>query len=402
MEQATEWGRIDDEGTVFVRTSDGERPVGSWQAGDPAAGLAHFTRRYDDLATEVGLLERRLSSGAAEPAATLTQLKTVRSGLPTAAAVGDLEGLATRLDAVQVAAEAKLEEVRQRRAQARVEAAKAKEALAVEAEGLAGSNQWKATGDRLRAIVEEWRAIKGVDRRTDDALWKRFAAARDEFSSQRGKHFADRDAERDVARVAKERIAAEAEALAGSRDWGPTAARMRQLMTDWKASGRAPREAEDAMWTRFRGAQDAFFAARSAVLSERDSEQLANQRAKESLIAEAETLDPGDLDRAKEVLRDIQERYDAVGHVPREAIRGLDARMQNAERRIREAVEDRWDRSAAIENPVLVQLREAVSKAESQLAKAQAAGNARRIADAEAALAARRQWLADAEQSART
>ncbi|MGI8533110.1 MAG: DUF349 domain-containing protein, partial [Geodermatophilaceae bacterium] len=139
MEQATEWGRIDDEGTVFVRTSDGERPVGSWQAGDPATGLAHFTRRYDDLATEIGLLERRLSSGAADPGATLTQLKAVRSGLPTAAAVGDLEGLATRLDAVQVAAEAKLEEVRQRRAQARADAAAAKEALAVEAEGLAGS-----------------------------------------------------------------------------------------------------------------------------------------------------------------------------------------------------------------------------------------------------------------------
>ncbi|MGI8531696.1 MAG: DUF349 domain-containing protein, partial [Geodermatophilaceae bacterium] len=304
--------------------------------------------------------------------------------------------------AVQVAAEAKLEEVRQRRAQARADAAAAKEALAVEAEGLAGSNQWKATGDRLRAIVEEWRAIKGVDRRTDDALWKRFAAARDEFTSQRGKHFANRDAERDVARVAKERIAAEAEGLAGSRDWGPTAARMRQLMTDWKASGRAPREVEDALWTRFRGAQDAFFAARSAVLSERDAEQSANQRTKESLIAEAETLDPVDLDKAKEALREIQERYDAVGHVPREAIRGLDARMQSAERRIRDAVEDRWDRSASIENPVLIQLREAVTKAESQLAKAQAAGDARRIADAEAALAARRQWLADAEQSARS
>src|SRR5262245_11496074 len=49
------WGRVDADGTVFVRTADGERPVGSWQAGDPAEGLAHYARRFDDIRTEVEL-----------------------------------------------------------------------------------------------------------------------------------------------------------------------------------------------------------------------------------------------------------------------------------------------------------------------------------------------------------
>jgi hypothetical protein len=65
---SSQWGRIDDDGTVFVRTSSGERVIGSWQAGDAEAGLAYYTRRYDDLATEVTLLEQRLTSGAADPA----------------------------------------------------------------------------------------------------------------------------------------------------------------------------------------------------------------------------------------------------------------------------------------------------------------------------------------------
>lgn len=402
MGQSTEWGRIDDDGTVFVRTASGERPVGSWQAGDPAAGLAHFSRRYADLATEVELLEKRLASGAADPASTRSQSQTVKESLPTAAVVGDLDGLAARLDAVVAAADGKLAEIKERRAQAKAAAVTAKEKLVAEAEQLAATSAWKASGDRLRSIVEEWRLIKGVDRRTDEQLWKRFAAARDTFAKRRGAHFAERDQQRDSVRLVKERIVAEAEELASSKDWGPTGTRMRQLLADWKASGRARRDAEDALWSRFRAAQDAFFAARSAVFSERDAEQVANQKLKESLIAEAEALDPSDLDKAKAALRDLQERYEAVGHVPRDAIRGLDARMQAAERRIRDAVEDRWDASAAVENPVLVQLREAARKAATQLEKARAAGDPSRVADAEAALAARRQWLADAERSARS
>jgi len=401
MGQSTEWGRIDDEGTVFVRTADGERPVGSWQAGDPADGLAHFCRRYDDLATEVELLEKRLASGAADPASTRSNATTLKEALPDAAVIGDLDGLSARLEGVIAAADGKLAEVKERRAQAKAAAAAAREKLAAEAEELADSAQWKATGDRFRAIVDEWRLIKGVDRRVDEQLWKRFAAARDTFTKRRGAHFAERDQQRDSVRLVKERIVAEAEELASSKDWGPTASRMRQLLLDWKASGRARREAEDALWSRFRAAQDAFFAARSAVFSEQDAEQVGNQKLKESLIAEAEALNPADLEKSKAALRELQERYDAVGHVPRDAVRGLDARMQEAERRIRDAVEDRWDRSAAVENPVLVQLREAAFKAESQLAKARAAGNPSRVADAEAALEARRQWLAEAERSAR-
>jgi len=402
MEQSTEWGRIDGEGTVYVRTGSGERPVGSWQAGDPAAGLAHFCRRYDDLATEVGLLEKRLASGAADPASTRTNATLLQEGLPTAAAVGDLDGLGTRLAAVITAADGKLAEVRERRAQAKAAAIAAKEILVAEAEQLRDSSQWKASGDRLRVIVEEWRLIKGIDRRTDEQLWKRFAAARDAFTKRRGTHFAEKDQQRDGVRVVKERLVAEAEELAASKDWGPAAARMRDLLTEWKASGRARREAEDELWTRFRAAQDGFFTARSAVFSERDAEQVGNQKLKEALIAEAEALDPTDLDKANAALRELQERYDAVGHVPRDSMRGLDARMQSAERRIRDAVEDRWDASATVENPVLIQLREAARKAESQLTKARAAGDSARVADAEEALAARRQWLAEAEKSART
>src|SRR5690348_8257266 len=101
----SDWGRIDDDGTVYVRTVDGERAIGSWQAGDREAGLAFYERRYDDLATEVQLLEQRLKSGAGDPASTRTHALALKEQLPTAAAVGDLAALDTRLDALLAAAE---------------------------------------------------------------------------------------------------------------------------------------------------------------------------------------------------------------------------------------------------------------------------------------------------------
>ena len=397
---SSEWGRIDADGTVWVKTESGERQIGSWQAGDPVAGLAHYERRYEDLATEVELLEQRLASGAGDPAGTLSHTTTLRESLPTVAVVGDLGALERRLAKLSESAQAKVEEVAVERAQARQEAVAAKERLVAEAEQLAESTQWKVAGDRFKTIVEEWKAIRGVDRRTDATLWKRFATARDTFTRHRGSHFAELDKHRAAARARKEELVAEAEAVADSSDWGPTAARLKQLMGEWKAAGRASKDAEEQLWQAFRTAQDRFFARRQEVYGERSAEQHENQRAKEAIIADAEAIDLSDLKAAQNRLRDLQDHYDSIGHVPRESMRTLDSRMRAAEQRVRDALDVQWRRSTAAHNPVLMQLRDAVAKAEAQLGKAQASGDAKRIADAEANLAARQEWLAEAERSA--
>jgi len=402
MTASNEWGRVDTDSTVYVRTATGERAIGSWYAGSAEDGLAHYARRYDDLATEVALLESRLQSGAGDPKTTLAHAETLRGSLDTVAVLGDLAALDVRLAALAEAARGKLEQAGAAKAAARAAAAAAKEKLVLEAEELAQSSQWKSTGDRFRAIVEEWKAIRGVDRKTDEQLWKRFAAARDTFTRRRGSHFASLDEQRGVARARKEELARQAEELAESSEWGPTASRLKSLMAEWKAAGRASKDAEEQLWARFRAAQDRFFARRAEVFSERDAEQLANQRTKEGLIAAAEALDPAaGLRGAQARLRDIQERYDAVGHVPRDAIRALDARMRAAEQRVREAADSEWKRGAAGSNPLLDQLRDTVAKAEAQLTKARASGDAGRVAEAEAAVAARREWLAEAERSVR-
>src|SRR4051794_19553965 len=214
------FGRVDAEGTVYVKTAAGERVVGSWQAGTPEEGLAHFARRFADLVTEVDLLEARLSSGAADANHTLSSIRKLRTGLDEAHVVGDIDGLAARLDKLSAQAEEKAGEARAARDLARVAAVARKTTLVEEAEQIAAeSTSWKSAGDRFKEILDEWKTIHGVDKKTDGELWKRYAAARDGFTRRRGAHFATLDASRKQAQVRKEELVLEAESFADSTEW---------------------------------------------------------------------------------------------------------------------------------------------------------------------------------------
>jgi len=391
------WGRVETDGTVYVKTENGERVVGSWQAGDAQSGLAHFARRYDDLVTEVALLEQRLKSGATKPGQVIAKAREIGAGLDTAAGVGDLAGLRHRTEALVAAAAVVQAGEAQRRDAERAKAAAAKEALCVEAEKLADSKQWKVTGERFKAIAEEWKAIKGPDRKAGDLLWKRFAAARDAFGKSRGAHFAELDRQRETAREQKAELVREAEKLSTSTDWAPTANRMKGLMGQWKAAPRASREAEDELWTKFRAAQDAFFTARTDVFSKQDAEYVGNKVRKEELLAEAERMDPtADPQGAQTALRSLQDRYEKIGKVPRDAIQPLDERMRAVEAKVRDALDARWAGSAANENPMLASMRDKVADATEKLARAEKSGDARRIRGAQEDLAKWQGWLRDA------
>ena len=401
MNDWTAFGRVDSDGTVYVKTAEGERVVGSWQAGAPEEGLAHFARRFADLVTEVDLTEARLNSGAADATGSLATIRRLRGSLAEAHVVGDLDTLATRLDRLATLAEEKAGEARAAREAARTEALARKTALVEEAEKLAAeSTGWKTAGDRLKEILDEWKTIRGVDKKTDGELWKRFAAARDGFTRRRGAHFATLDAQRKQAQGAKEELVTEAETLSISTDWVSTANRLKELMTQWKVAPRASKEAEQKLWERFRAAQDAFFSRRSEVFNARDAEQRGNLERKQALLAEAEALDVDADPRAAQArLREIQGQWHEAGRVPRESATSLDRRLRTVDDKVRRAMDSAWRRTEPSANPLLAQMRDQVAEAEQRLARARTAGDAKRIREAEQALAAKRQFLQLAEQA---
>lgn len=392
------WGRVADDGTVYVKTADGERSVGQYPEGTPDEALKFFTERYDALEFEVGLLEQRVKAARLSPDEAATSVRTVREQVVDANAVGDLASLVSRLDALGPVIDEQREARKVERAQRAAESKTAKEALVAEAEEIAAGNDWRGGANRLRDLLDRWKALPRIDRASDDALWRRFSTARTAYTRRRKSHFAEQQEKREGSRVVKEKLAKEAESLADSREWGPTAGRFRDLMKQWKAAGPAPREVEEALWKRFRGAQDTFFGARDAATAAQDKEFAANAEVKERLLAEAEALVPvTDLDAAKAAMRDIAERWEAAGKVPRDRIKELEGRIRKVEQEIRGVEEEQWRRTdpekSARADDMVSKLEAALAGIQSELDAARAAGDDKLVRELEENLASRQAFL---------
>ena len=383
---------------MYVRTAEGERAVGQYPAGGPDEALRFFTERFEGLVVEVELLEQRVKSSVMTPEEATESVKRVTEQVRDANAVGDLAGLKARLDALRPIIASQRESRRAEKAQRTAEAKAAKEKLVAEAEKLAEGNDWRGGASRLRSLLDEWKALPRIDRASDDALWRRFSSARTTYTRRRKTHFAELAEKRDSARVVKERLAKEAETLADSKEWGPTASRYRELMKQWKAAGPAPKEVDEELWKRFRGAQDAFFGARDATNAALDAEMAANAEVKEKLLVEAEALVPvTDVESARRTFRGIAERWDAAGKVPRDRMKPLEGRFRAVEQAIRAVEDEKWRRSdpekSARADDMVAKLEAAIAKVEADLTKARAAGDDRKIRELEENLASRQSFL---------
>jgi Domain of Unknown Function (DUF349) len=400
-----EWGRVAEDGTVFVRTGDGERVVGQYPEGSPEEALKFYTDRYDALAFEVELLDQRITSGLMSPEEAAESVATVRGQVAGAHAVGDLSALLARLDSFGEVIGQQRAARKAERAQKQAEAKVEKERIVDEAEKLATGTDWRNGANRLRELLDRWKALPRIDRPSDDALWRRFSTARTAYTRARRSHFSEQQEKREGARVVKERLVKEAEALADSTEWGPTSGEYRELMRRWKAAGSAPRDIDEELWKRFRTAQDAFFSARDAANAAQDAEFVANAELKEKLLVEAEALVPvTDLDAAKAAFRDISDRWDAAGKVPRERIRELEGRIRKVEQAIRGVEDEQWRRTdpekSARADDMVSKLEDAIAKIETDLAAAQAAGNDKRARELAENLESRRAFLEMARRAA--
>jgi hypothetical protein len=410
---AATFGSVDEDGTVRVREESGERVVGQYPGATTEEALGLYVRRFLDLQAKVAVFEARLTAtdlSVKEIDQTLAKL-TEETAEP--AAVGDLQSLRTRLDALRAVAAERRAQAEAERQAARAVAVEARTAIVEQAEKIAGTDpsriQWRPAGEQLRTLLDQWKDAQRtgprLDRPTEESLWKRFSHARTTFDRERRHFFAELEQRNSSAKQAKERLVAEAERLQSSTDWGATAGAFRDLMAEWKAAGRASRSDDDALWARFRGAQDAFFAARDAENAATDAEYQANLEVKEALLTEAEALLPlGDLAAAKQAIRGIQDRWEAAGKVPRGDVQRVEGRLRAVESAIRDAEQRQWTRSnpetRARAEGAAAQLEQAIAGLEADLAKAEAAKDKRRIAEAQAALDARRAWLEQVQRAA--
>jgi hypothetical protein len=412
LSEAAKWGRVSEDGHVFLLLDGEEHPVGHYPDAPAEEALSYFVRKYDDVAAQVALLEQRLEAKA--PAADMHKtLSHLQEQVAERHIVGDVPALQSRLDALAGGiAELQRNEKAEQEATRAAELA-AREAIVAEAEQIAGKDpatvQWKSSSARMNELFEAWKAAQksGVrlGRSTEDSLWKRFRSARTVFDRHRRAYFSQLDSDNAAAKAAKEALIARAEELSTSTDWGQTAGEYRRLMDEWKASKRASRKDDDALWARFRAAQDKFFSARQAANQAVDQEYAANLVVKEALVAEAQALLPvKDLAAAKKALQSIRDRWEEAGKVPRADMQRIEAGLRKVEDAVKAAEDEHWRRTnpetQARTSSALSQLESAIESLEADLAKAEQEGDERKIAAAREALEARRQWLATLQKAA--
>lgn len=413
VEAATQFGRVADDGTVFVTDGSQEREVGSLPDDEPKAALEFFARKYLDIVAFLDGFQARVEAGDQTLAEVNRNLEQLRKNLKQPAAVGDIPALRERGRALRERAKERLAELEAERTAAKDAAAAQREAFVADIEKLVAADpekiHWKNTGERIRGIVPEWKRLQkegpSIDREVEDKLWKRLSTARSTFDRNRRAFFSQLDEQHADAKRIKEDLIAQAESLQNSTDWGPTVRAYKDLMSQWRQAPRGNRKTDDAQWARFKSAQDTFFDARNADLASSDAEQRENLAVKERLLTEAQALLPvTDLDAAKKALRSIQDRWEAAGKVPRQDMRRIEDRMRAVEREVKAKEQDEWRRSdpetKARVDGASEQLHAAIAQLEQELTDAETAGDAQRIAQAREALDARRQWLSIVERSA--
>ncbi|WP_286276932.1 DUF349 domain-containing protein [Naasia aerilata] len=397
------WGRVDEDGNVYVRQGEDERLVGQYPGATPEEALAYYGRKYADLAGQVAILEQRSRNGA--PAADVAKaVRKLQAAIGTANAVGDLQGLLDRLGQLSGNV-AQLTEKQSAEAKEQLQSAIAeREALVTEAEGIAAgdpaSTQWKQATARLEDLFARWQKQQQEGPRLPkdvaDDLWKRFRAARSTVEHHRRAFFAELDAAQRDVRKHKLGLVERAEALAPQGSAGIPV--YRDLLEEWKAAGRAGKKQDDTLWARFKAAGDVLYAAKAEV-DARDNEEFgANLIAKRALLDEAEPLlTASDARAARTRLTEIQRRWDALGKVPRDDVKPLNDRLRRIENAVKALEDEHWKRNnpetKARSEGLAAQLTSAIEKLEAELAAARKAGDARKIKEAEDALAARRIWL---------
>ena len=344
---STDFGRVENDGTVLVKMPDGsEKQVGQWAAGDPNDGLAFYIRKYHEIENELSLALQRLKEGKGNADAVFKLIERVKTSLETPNFVGDLSILSTKIEELQVLAAVKKAEFSAAKAIAKEKAMEKRKQLVEEAEKLINSKQWKVTTQRFKEIVEEWKKLPHGAKSEEQALWKRFSAARSAFDKTRRQYFSTLESGRKEASKIKSEIVTQAKAIADSKEWNDTANKFRNLMAKWKSAPILERKEEQKLWKEFKLAQDVFFAARTAALSVLDEEHSKNLEAKKVLAEKAEKILPiTDIKSARQALKPIQEEWSKIGHVSRKDKDKIEARLKSVEEAIRNAEKNELNRT---------------------------------------------------------
>jgi hypothetical protein len=252
----------------------------------------------------------------------MSKVSRLKDYLKHTNAIGDFSALMKQVDGW----DATLNQLSEENYKARLTLTEQAEKLANEGE------QWKDTTQALKDIGEQWKAVGYVDKHRSDELWNRIEKARDHFFERKRTY--QQEQEKDMLRNLdiKMELVEKAENLAASEEWRGATDSFRQLMEQWKATGRTVADKNESLWKRFIEAQNVFYGRKRVHFEEISKEQEINYAAKLALVERAESLrESQEWNKTAQAYAGITEEWKKTGRVPAEKADELWARLKTAQ-----------------------------------------------------------------------
>ena len=177
---------------------------------------------------------------------------------------------------------------------------------------------WEDKTQEILALQAKWKTIGYAPQKMNVKIFERFRAACDEFFKRKAAFFKSVKESMAENLEKKKALCEKAEALKDSTDWKETAEILTKLQKEWKNIGPVAKKHSDAVWKRFIGACDYFFAQKNKATSSQRSVEFENMAKKEEIIKQLAALDAsGTTDETtSEQTRALMKEWNSIGHVP--------------------------------------------------------------------------------------
>ena len=200
-------------------------------------------------------------------------------------------------------------------------------------------NEWNEKTKEILALQKKWEAIGGLPKDKAKAVNKHFWGGFKGFFANKNNFFKKLEGQREENLKKKEALVQEAEALKDSQEWDKTAEGLKKLQAEWRAIGPVPEKFRNSIFAQFKKACDHFFEQKRSKNKEVNREFEENLARKKAICEAIEKLaeeKSGDVDKL-EVLFD---EYQAIGFVPRNAIKSIQNRFNDSVNKFLEEAEE--------------------------------------------------------------
>lgn len=185
---------------------------------------------------------------------------------------------------------------------------------------------WQKATEKIIALQEEWKTVGFGPKKENEDIWHDFRTQCDLFFSEKKKYYDLLNKDYEINRAKKEELCEKAEGLQGNSNWKDTADKLVKFQQKWKEIGSAGQKYEQKLWTRFRGACNAFFDAKKQHFSGQDEKLSENLKLKEDMLQKIESTKFSDDKEANlTLIKSLSKEWNAIGHVPRKDMEKINA-----------------------------------------------------------------------------